>query len=363
MQQTGNTNRPIRVLLVEDSQVYLNLLKRILSEDPLFNVVAEAKNGAEAVNYTIKYKPDIISMDLIMPIMDGLEATREIMQRSPVPIVIVSSIYNSKDIEMAISELDAGAVAVLPKPSGPADPGFKADSEKYKKTLRIMSQIKVVRRTRALSKGEFSNLLNKERDKTLNDNTEKGLKKIGIVAIGASAGGPEGIRLILSRLKPALPVPVVIVQHIDHHFVDGFANWLNSYSKNPVVVLENGMRMREGTVYVAPSGRQLRVTRNGVASLSAEVKNNGHAPSVDVLFKSIEQLYGGGCIAILLSGMGKDGAEGIKAISDSGGIVFLQDEESCLVYGMPGEAVKLGVNAKKLNPEEIADEINLLLNI
>ncbi len=294
-------------------------------------------------------------MDILMPVMDGIEATKQIMQSKPVPIVIVSNIYQTNDTDMAIKELEAGAVYILPKPSGPADPNHSKDAVKYRNTLRLMSEIKVVKRhDRPYDKIPFT---------TIKEVTRCGKSdEIKVIAIGASAGGPESIRIILSNLSDTVKAPVVIVQHIDHHFIDGFVNWLNSHSKLAVKAAEAGEMIMPGIAYIAPGGKHMVVGKGGIISLIDDLKTNGHIPSIDTLFESINRSYGDKSIGILLSGMGRDGAEGLKKLNESGSFTLVQNEESSLVYGMPQEAVKLGAACKVLTPEEITNEINNLFN-
>jgi two-component system chemotaxis response regulator CheB len=363
-----NISRPIRVLLVEDSPLYQKILRGILSENDEFEVVAVASNGLEAIKYSNLYKPDIISMDIFMPVMDGIEATKMIMQSNPVPIVIVSNVYQTSDTDIAIKELDAGAVYILPKPVGPSDSNYSKEAVKYRNTLRIMSEIKVVKRINRSNGSSYTNtnsilINNSEGVSTLRPKINCMPPKIvKIIAIGASAGGPESIKILLSNLSEDVVTPIVVVQHIDPHFIEGFASWLNNYSNRRVKVATNDELLEEKTVYIAPGERHMRIEKRMAISFSDYKKSNGHVPSVDVLFDSINKVCAKESIAILLSGMGRDGADGLKNLSDSGSYTFAQNQESSLVYGMPKEAVKLGAACRVLSPEDIAKEINSILN-
>ncbi|MDP3437642.1 MAG: chemotaxis-specific protein-glutamate methyltransferase CheB [Bacteroidales bacterium] len=361
-----NTGRPIRVLIVEDSPLYQKILRGILSENDEFEVVAVASNGLEAIKYASLYKPDIISMDIFMPVMDGIEATKVIMQSNPVPIVIVSNVYQTSDTDLAIKELDAGAVYILPKPAGPSDPNYSKEASKYRNTLRIMSEIKVVKRSNRSNGISYTNTIlinSSEEVPTLRPKIRcTPPKDVKLIAIGASAGGPESLKILLSNLSVDVVTPVVVVQHIDPHFIEGFASWLNNYSSHKVKVATKGELLEEKIVYIAPGERHMRVDKSMTIIFSDNKKSNGHVPSIDVLFESINEVCGKECIAILLSGMGRDGADGLKKLSDSGCYTFAQNEESSLVYGMPKEAVKLGAACSVLSPENIAKEINNMLN-
>lgn len=360
------SNRPIRVLIVEDSPLYQKILRGILSENNEFEIVAVASNGLEAIKYATLYKPDIISMDIFMPVMDGIEATKMIMQSAPVPIVIVSNIYQTSDTDLAIKELDAGAVYILPKPSGPSDPNYSKEASKYRNTLRIMSEIKVVKRTNRSNNISFTKsiLIHNSEGVPATKSKIRCIPPdvVKIIAIGASAGGPESLKLLLSNLSIEIIVPIVIVQHIDPHFIDGFASWLNNYSIRRVKVAAKGDILEDRTVYIAPGERHMQIDKSMTITFSDNKKSNGHVPSIDVLFDSVNEICGRESIAILLSGMGRDGADGLKNLSNSGCYTFAQNEESCLVYGMPKEAVKLGAACRVLSPEDIAKEINNLLN-
>lgn len=341
--------KKIKVLIVDDSPLSLKLLKGILLPDPEFEIVGTAQNGAEAVNLVKMLNPDVVSMDINMPLMNGIEATREIMSTNPVPIVIVSTIYNSTEIEAAIKELEAGAVFIMPKPFGPGQTEFQKSSSNYIRTLKLMSEVKVVRRNSSMPIRHDSNHIESLRNKP------------EILAIGASAGGPEALRNIFKKIEKDFPLPILIAQHIDENFSEGFASWLNSYSKIPVKIAENGEKIRKGNVYLSPGGINMSVIRGGIILLSNKIENSPHKPSINHLFKSIGSVYGDKAIAILLSGMGNDGAEELMRLKTMGVFTIVQNEGSCLVFGMPGEAVKLGAACRITSPDKMADEIYNLI--
>ena len=354
MKFNSNTQKKIRVLIVDDSLVQRKLLIGILASDPVFEVVDVAENGKLAYEKVLQHNPDVVSMDIEMPVMDGIDATRLIMSKHPVPVVIVSSIYRDTEIERAIKELEAGAVTILPKPYGPGHPDFSKNSRKYISTLKLMSEIKVVRR----------NFVSKDNShleaRGVNSDFSSFNKKAKVLAIGASAGGPEGIRTILSKIDPAFPLPILLVQHIDPHFAEGFVLWLNTFSKINVKIAIHGERITTGNVYLPPGDKHLRLNRNEELVVSSEKGNSLNRPSIDVLFESLVDVYKSNVIAILLSGMGKDGAQELLRLRNAGAYTFVQDEESCLVFGMPGEAVKLGAASSIMSPQEIVDQINNL---
>jgi len=354
------SERKIRVLIVDDSLIGRRLLGGILAGDPNFEVVAFAENGKLAYEKVLHYKPDVVSMDINMPVMDGIEATRHIMSHYPIPVVIVSSIYRDMEIEMAIQELEAGAVTILPKPYGPGHPDFLKYAKKYKNTLKLMSEIKVVKRNFTHTNSTIPGNVLSEVTDSASPNLSTFDKNAKVLAIGASAGGPEGLRTILSKINPSFPLPILLVQHIDPNFADGFATWLNSFSTINVKIAIQGEKICSGNVYVPPGNKHMKVDTEGNILLTSEKTFSLNRPSIDALFSSVADVYKKNVIAILLSGMGKDGARELKRLRDAGAYTFAQDEESSLVYGMPGEAVKLGAVCRVLSPEEIVNQLNNL---
>lgn len=345
--------KKIKVLIVEDSIVTQKFLRRLVLSDDRFELFGIAENGMQACEFVKNFTPDVISMDIIMPVMDGVEATRKIMQVNPVPIVIVSSFYQSSEIDMALNVLEAGAVTILPCPYGPGHSKHLQSTRKYLNMLQLMSEVKVVRR----KSGEVTKPTQKLNNPLRLPSKRLNNPNLKVLAIGASAGGPEGLVTILSGLPANFPMPVLIVQHIDSHFADSFAAWLNTSSKMFVSIANEGEKIVPGHVYLPPKNHHLAVNRNGSVSVIKESSIKGLCPSVNVLFKSIGEVYGKNSIAVLLSGMGKDGAVELKNLFDLGAFTIAQDEMSCLVFGMPGEAVKLGAACSILSPKEIVLEI------
>jgi two-component system chemotaxis response regulator CheB len=347
------TDGVIKVLVVEDSLVNQNLLKGLILSDSRFKLVGIANNGRQAIEYVALYNPDVVSMDIHMPVMDGVEATMNIMQKTPVPIIIVSSFYQSSEVEMAIKVLDAGAVTILPKPFGPGHPKFAQSSRQYLNMLKAMSEIKVVRRKNT----DGSRVSQTVSPGFSAPKIAQVARQFKILAIGASAGGPEGIRTILTGLPPDFPLPVLIVQHIDANFAEGFCSWLNTFSKLPVHIAVHGEPFIPGNVYLPPGDRHLSVKSEGVIGVINDGPIKGLRPAVAILFQSVASVYGKNTLAVLLSGMGKDGAAELKTLYDIGAHTLVQSEQSCLVFGMPGEAVKMGAATKIMSPTEMIKEI------
>ena len=348
----------IKVLIVDDSQVSQTLHRQIISTDRGFQIVGVAFNGREAVELTRKFQPDVISMDLNMPFMDGMEATREIMQTNPVPIVVVSSFYEPAEAGLAMEVLEAGAVTIMPKPFGPGHPEYNHTARKYLMTLKSMSGVKVVRRR--------PNLSNKKRiegNSPLSSGLTFQADDYRLLVIGASAGGPESTKAILSELNKNFPIPIMLVQHVDRKFIEGYRLWLQSYTDMPVILARDNQGLLPGHVYLAPADKHLVLKGEGVAGLTDEAPVKGHRPSVGYLFRSAGEIYRNRVIAVILSGMGKDGVPEMKMLKDLGAITIAQNEASSLVFGMPGEAVRAGAVRKILSSGEIAAFVsNILIN-
>lgn len=352
--ETRKANK-IRVLIVDDSQVSQKLHNHILASDSRFEIVGVAHNGQEAVQGVKLQRPHVVSMDLNMPVMDGMEATRKIMREFPVPIVVVSSLYDPEEQELAMEVLQAGAVTIMPKPVGPGHPDHKRSAKRYLQMLRNMSEVKVVRRRN-------NNVRVAVREEMIRETfvASELQKDYDLLVIGASAGGPEGMKIILEGLTPSFPIPIMIVQHIDRHFVEGYRNWLRSHTKIPVVTAYDGLSLQPGRACLAPADHHLIVRKEGEAGLLDEAPVGGHRPSVAHLFRSAGEVYGKRLIAVILSGMGNDGAEQMKVLRDMGALTIAQNAQSSLVFGMPGEAVRLGAASHVLTPGEM---VTMLLKI
>jgi two-component system chemotaxis response regulator CheB len=295
--------------------------------------------------------PDVVSMDFYMPEMDGVEATRIIMRDSPVPIVIVSGFYDPTEVTMSFSILEAGALTILPKPFGPMHPEFNQTARTYRNTLKMMSAVNVSKNPRRTERSPVV----ARRQSTPAPERSRSTPKI--IAIGASAGGPQAIEAILKGLPASLPVPVLIVQHIDTHFAAGYCDWLNTTSAVPVHVAIHGEIMLPGHVYLPPGDHHLGLERENIISVTKSPPEKGLRPAVSYLFKNVNAVYGGNSVCILLSGMGTDGAAELKILRDAGALTIAQDESSSLVHGMPGEAIRLGGAVEILSPVEIAHKI------
>ena len=338
-------DRKIKVLVVDDSAVSRAALTHELESDPAFEVVGNAQNGAEAIAALEEGKPDIVTMDIHMPGMDGFEATRHIMETRPLPIVIVSSSFDPSDVAKTFRAMEAGAVAAVEKPPGINHPDHDATARIFINTVKAMAEVRVVKRW---PKREPSG-------KTPQTAPPLPARAdIRLVAIGASTGGPPAIQKVLAGLEKPFPVPIVIVQHISAGFVQGLAEWLNSTTGLPVRIARHGEIAQAGTAYIAPDGSHMGVDRDCRIVCSHEPAEHGLRPAVSFLFRSLLKSHGASVVGVLLTGMGRDGAEDLKALRDKGAVTIAQDKESSTVHGMPGEAIRLGAAAHVGDPEGIS---------
>lgn len=337
----------IKVLIVEDSPVVRELLIHILSYDPNLQVIGTAKDGEEAIKEVRDKKPDVVTMDIHMPKMDGFEATRVIMETCPAPIVIVSASWDPREVEKTFMAMEAGAVAAIRKPVGIVHPHYENQARELIQLIKLMSEVKLVRRrSRAKLPGDMPGI-------PLISESLPAIKDIKAVTIGASTGGPPVIETILSGLPNDFPAPILIVQHIASGFVRGFADWLANSSRISVNIAVQGEFFLPGNAYIAPDDVHMGVEIDGKIILSKCEPENGLRPSVSYLFRSVAEVFGKSSVGILLSGMGKDGAYELKTMREKGAITIAQDKASCVVYGMPGEAVTLGAAMHVLAPEAI----------
>jgi two-component system, chemotaxis family, protein-glutamate methylesterase/glutaminase len=342
----------IKVLVVEDSAVVRDYLVFILEKDPEIRVLGSAASGEAALEFLLAQKPDAILMDIRLPGIDGLETTRRIMSSAPVPIVACTAGTGSNDMEMAMSALEAGALALLKKPIGLGAPEAESESAAIVSTLKLMAGVKLVKRwSRAAAATTPSTA-------ALPLPLDLSGFDIAMIAIGASTGGPPAIKRILSGLSPAFPVPILIVQHIAAGFTAGFVDWLSAASGMSVHMARGGEIPLPGHAYVASDDANMKVGPFGELQSSRDEANQHARPSVGILFRSVAERFGGRAAGVLLTGMGRDGAAELKILSDKGALTIAQDEESCVVFGMPAEAIKLSAARYVGPPDMIAAMLN-----
>lgn len=339
----------IKVLVVEDSPVVREFLVYILDDDPDIKVIGAVTNGEEAVEAAGKLKPDVVTMDIHMPKMDGFEATRRIMETHPVPIVIVSGSSSVTEVSTTFRAIEAGALTVVARPNGIGHEKHEASVQELVCAVKLMSEVKVVRRwTRERAKRKIAG-------ETQTDAVKQVSSDVQLVAVGASTGGPLVLQTLLSELPEKFPIPVLIVQHISSGFLPGLVEWLAQSSRLTLHVAKHREKMLPGHVYFAPDDFHAGVDADGLVLLSKAKPENGLRPSVSYLFRSVAEVFGNRSAGILLTGMGKDGAYELKQLKEKGAVTIAQDEKSCVVYGMPGEAVKLDAARHVLAPDEIAE--------
>lgn len=341
---------PIKVLVVDDSPTAREFLVYLFASDPNFQVIGTAFNGEDAVAAVRNKRPDVVTMDIHMPKMNGYDATRVIMESCPVPIVIVTGSLPDDEMKAPFAALDAGALAVIKRPESIRHPDHAATARALIQTVKLMSEVKVVRRWAGHKLAQATSAPVFKEAFSINGGTR-------LIAIGSSTGGPLVLQQILSSLPKDLPVPIVVVQHITEGFTEGFSEWLMDASGFPVSVAIEGEVMKPGHVYIAPNGRHVTVNSQGRIALKNGVPEHGHMPSVSCLFRSVADAYGAKAIGVLLTGMGKDGSAELGMMKEKGAITLAQDKASSVVHGMPGEAISLGGATYVLPPEKIASAL------
>lgn len=355
----------IKVLIVDDSALIRQMMEKMLASDPAIEVVGTAQDPYIAREKIKKLNPDVITLDVEMPRMDGLTFLSNLMRLRPMPVVMVSSL-TERGAETTFRALEMGAIDFVTKPKIDLANSFDSYAEQIIEKIKVAASVNVSQIERR-AKLNLDQILDRKIDPKLSADAvirkTNGIKQFRttgkIVAIGASTGGTEAIREILSVL-PADAPGIVISQHIPEGFSTAFANRMNENSQMVVYEAKDGQQILPGHVYIAPGDRHLLVVRNGAqynCRLSDGPLVNRHRPSVDVMFRSVAENVGPNAIGVILTGMGKDGALGLQEIRDNGGTTIAQDERSSVVWGMPGEAVKIGAADVTLSLSKIPAQI------
>jgi two-component system chemotaxis response regulator CheB len=337
---------PIRVLVVDDSLTVRAHICEALSADPEIQVVGVAGDGREAIELCRALRPDVITLDMMLPVMSGLAATEFIMAHFPTPILIVSASTNRGELFKTYDALAAGAVDVLDKP-GSATSGDQWEA-RLVAAVKLISRIKVITHPRARLAALGHTVSSRRRRPVLSGAS----RPPGAAAIGVSTGGPAALVSVLGQVPTPLLYPLFVVIHIGEPFGVAFADWLGAQTGHTVAYARDGQPVAAGEVTMAPPNWHLLV-RDGRLRLNQEPERHSCRPSIDVLFESLALEYGPDLMAALLTGMGRDGASGLLAIRQAGGVTIAQDEASSVVYGMPREAVRLGAAAHVLPLVEI----------
>jgi two-component system chemotaxis response regulator CheB len=347
--------QPIRVLVVDDSSVQRQMLVALLQADPELSVVGTASDGARAIVEAGRLKPDVITMDLRMPGMDGLSAAEAIMARAPVPILLVTASVSRDDQRLVVRAFSAGILAIVGKPSMHA----LDVHEDFRRMVKGVSKVRLIARRPARLPPVSAPpppLPTEQRLRTRQSPAVMPARvhRLDVIGIASSTGGPQVLELILSKLPANFPVPILVVQHIAKGFASSLVDWLASRCALSVRLAVSGASLESG-VWVADE-RHLRVV-GGRTLLGLDPPVSGHRPSGTVLFRSLAEAFGSSALGVILTGMGEDGAVGLQALHDAGGVTIAQDEHSSVIHGMPGAAMALGAVDFALPPEEIAQAI------
>jgi two-component system chemotaxis response regulator CheB len=344
---TSHELQRIRVVLVDDSRLTLRLLERGLSRFRDLEVVGTATDGSKALSLVEELSPDVICTDLKMPGVDGLDLVRQVMAERPTPIVVVSGVLGDENHpgQYSVFELiKAGALDVCAKPRGGFSEGDSPDYRALARRLRVAAGVTVFRRKQQPKPPRAQHLQHRSAE------LPSPREPVQLIVMGASTGGPAALLAVLSALPGDLPVPVLVVQHIATGFIKGMAQWLSNSAQIPVKLADDRMVASPGSCIFAPDERHLIVDANRrVRLLDSPPMGGGHKPSVDALFQSAADTMGAHTLAVLLTGMGRDGAAGMGAIKDAGGLTIAQDAASCTVFGMPSAAIAKG-NATAVLP-------------
>lgn len=340
----------INILIVDDSKTEAEILKHIISQEDDLHVIGWAQDGEKAIDLVKKLKPDLITMDIQMPIMDGFAATRYIMTHHPLPIVVISSKIDNKELNITYNALNAGALCVLNKPVNINSPLFDHQKKYITDMIRSMSEIKILKKRFFTPK-----LIDKEKTKPYKRETNELYQ---VIAIGCSVGGPQALKTIFEALPSTFPLPILVVQHMTHGFIEGFSKWLDQNISLKVKNAEKNEVLQKGTIYFAPDDTHLLIKRRDnvlLADLANDLPISGFRPSATYLLNSVAKVCGKNAIGILLTGMGEDGAKGLLEMKKAHAHTLIQDKTSAVVFGMPGVAQSLGAVDKVIQLEQMAN--------
>lgn len=344
-------NKITKVLIVDDSRTARELLTHIIESDLELKVVGCVEDGEKALQWLENETCDVITMDVHMPHINGFEVTQKIMETNPIPTVIISSGYTPTDNLMAFRALEVGALSILEKPSGFGDATYRKKAQEIIDTIKTISGIVVLTRhnRKSMAKPKSLPLISKPK------------KEVRAVGIGASLGGPLAIAQILENLPSSFPVPVFIVQHIAAGFSNDFIRWLQERSHLRIFLASDGEVAQPGCVYVAADKCQMEIKQGNLISLD-DTPTSEIQPSVGRLFKSLANTYGPHCVGVILTGMGRDGAAELLLMKQKGAYTIAQNEESCLMFGMPKEAIALEAASQILPLNDIAHTLETLVS-
>lgn len=342
------SNKPIKLLIVDDSKIIQRLMRSIYSSSPEFHIIGVANDGREAIRLTKKLKPDIISMDIMMPNMTGLEATETIMKECPTPIVIVSALITDDESLYSAKALAAGALAAFEKPMGIQPDEFEIRKKNLLDTMRTLAR---------------SHISYSTTSKTRKPQAPARPTQLDLLALGLSTGGPEALQIIIPTLKSPYPIPILIVLHLSKGFLPGLITWLQAITSLSVCIAEEQQALMPNTIYFAPDNCHLSVVRGEkpMVRLNDHPPKNGFKPSISELFHSLAEQYPKTAVGGLLTGMGKDGADGLAAMHDAGSYTFIQSPETAVIPSMPLAVKEIGAFSAEIDLDEMAEFLNNLV--
>lgn len=341
----------IKILLVDDSLFVREQLRQLILTQPDCIVVGEARHGRESIDLAARLHPDVIIMDVDMPVMDGIEATRFIMESTPTPILIHTSSYISRSRNVPFAAIQMGALDIIEKPD--VYPLSEQEKREFLNRIRLAAQVKVFRRLKPRAEVEHPAAP-----------PPNGTHAVpAILAIAASTGGPKALYDIISALPPFVPFPILVVQHIGASFVAGFVEWLQTTTQIQIKVAQHGEPLVSNVCYVSPGGRHLTVRLPHTIALDDGPPLHSCKPSADILFSSVGAAFGAGAVGILLTGIGEDGAQGLLELKQAGSTTIAQDEESSVVFGMPKKAIELHAATSIGNIQQIVTHIKRLFQL
>lgn len=368
----SSKTKKTRVLIVDDSAFMRKALSIMIESDPVLEVIGSARDGGEAIEKVKTLKPDIVTLDVEMPRMDGLEVLKAIMESNPVPVLMVSSM-TTEGAGATLDALELGAIDFIPKKLSYVSLDILKIKEELISKLKYIANRKHVlmarfKGSKAFGKISCNNLIpitplvtHPENKIKIEANISKKIfHPINIIAIGCSTGGPMALQKIIPAIPPTIPSPIIIAQHMPEKFTSSLAERLNSLSRITVKEAEHGESVEIGKVYLAPGGKNIIVKRKDskvIIDLTTEPKNNLYKPSIDMMMNSVAESYGKYSMGVILTGMGQDGLEGVRSIKNKGGVIIAQNEESCIIFGMPKVIINAGLSDHISSLDNVAYEI------
>ena len=356
-------DKKIQILIVDDSKVSRDLMAYIIGSDTSLQIVGFSENGEEALEFIKNHrKPDVIVTDIVMPKMDGFTLTKRIMQTSPIPIIIVSGVYNHSEVAKCFQAITAGAITIIEKPKGIGEKQYLDTARFVIETIKALGKVKMEKlpmKSEIPEKG----LQRKPVPSTLHKHSiisQKPLSEFKAIAIGASLGGPQALAAILSTIPTNFPVPILIAQHISLGFMQGLANWLSETSFLKIQIAKHGEKAKPGFVYIAPDRSSMEITKDGTIRIKESSKSFCES-SIGTLFRSMALELGPQGIGILLTGIGTDGPEELLLMKDRGAVTLVQDEKSCVRADLPQHAIKLGAAQFVLPLHQIAGTLEKMI--